>query len=30
VQDEMLQERFDIQGKRYLKELRRNAMIEYR
>ena len=30
VQDEMLQARFEVQGKRYLKELRRSAMIEYR
>lgn len=30
IQDEMLQERFEAQGKRYLKELRRSAMIEYR
>jgi peptidyl-prolyl cis-trans isomerase SurA len=30
VQDEMIQERFDAQGKRYLQELRRGAMIEYR
>jgi peptidyl-prolyl cis-trans isomerase SurA len=30
VQDEMLQQRFESQGKLYLKELRRSAMIEYR
>jgi peptidyl-prolyl cis-trans isomerase SurA len=30
IQDEMLQERFESQGKLYLKELRRSAMIEYR
>jgi peptidyl-prolyl cis-trans isomerase SurA len=30
VQDAMMKERFDAQGERYLKELRRSAMIEYR
>lgn len=30
VRDEMLQERFVDQGKRYLRELRKSAMIEYK
>jgi peptidyl-prolyl cis-trans isomerase SurA len=30
IRDEMLQQRFQAQAKRYLQELRRSAMIEYR
>lgn len=30
IRDELFAERFDAQGKRYLKELRRSAMIEYK
>ena len=30
ARDKMMQERFQAQGKRYLQELRKSAMIEYR